>query len=103
MVALPLDAEQPANARRLVEPGVGLVVSTEEANAVTLAAACQRVLDNPVYRQVARGFQRRILGLPGIDSLVADLTTLTSPTPSASAGADDGERSRIPLLNPEHL
>jgi hypothetical protein len=28
------------------------------------------------YRHAARGFQRQILGLPGIDELVADLNAL---------------------------
>jgi UDP:flavonoid glycosyltransferase YjiC (YdhE family) len=78
MVALPMHAEQTANAQRLFELGVGLAVRPEKANAATLAAACQGVLDNPGYRRAARGFQRRILGLPGIDPLVADLTTIAS-------------------------
>jgi UDP:flavonoid glycosyltransferase YjiC (YdhE family) len=77
MVALPMHAEQPANAQRLFELGVGVAVRPEKADARTLAAACQQVLDDPAYRRGARGFQRRILGLPGIDALVADLTTLT--------------------------
>jgi UDP:flavonoid glycosyltransferase YjiC (YdhE family) len=78
MVGLPMHAEQPANAQRLFELGAGLAVHPEKANAATLAAACQQVLDDPAYLRVARGFQRRILGLPGIDPLVAELTALTS-------------------------
>ena len=77
MVGLPMHAEQPANAQRLFELGAGVVVHPEKANAATLAAACQQVLDDPAYRQVAQGFQRRILGLPGIDPLVGELATLT--------------------------
>jgi N-glycosyltransferase len=78
MVAQPQHAEQPANAQRLFELGVGVAVRPDKASAATLAAACQDVLDEPAYRQAARGFQRRILGLPGIEALAADLTTLTS-------------------------
>jgi UDP:flavonoid glycosyltransferase YjiC (YdhE family) len=77
MVALPMHAEQPANAQRLFELGVGLAVRPEKANAATLASACRWVLDDPAVRRAARGFQRQILGLPGIDQLVADLTALT--------------------------
>jgi UDP:flavonoid glycosyltransferase YjiC (YdhE family) len=77
MVALPMHAEQPANAQRLFELGVGLAVRPEKANAATLASACRCVLDDPAIRRAARGFQRQILGLPGIDQLVADLTALT--------------------------
>jgi UDP:flavonoid glycosyltransferase YjiC (YdhE family) len=77
MVALPMHAEQPANAQRLFELGVGLAVRPEKADAATLASACQWALDNPAVRRAARRFQRQILGLPGIDQLVADLTALT--------------------------
>jgi MGT family glycosyltransferase len=76
MVALPLSAEQPSNAQRLADLGLGVVVDRDEAGAATLAAACRTVLDDPSYRLAVRGFQRRLLGLPGIDRLVADLTAL---------------------------
>jgi UDP:flavonoid glycosyltransferase YjiC (YdhE family) len=85
MVAIPMHAEQPANAQRLSELGAGVTVCPERANARTLAATCQHVLDVPSYRQVARGFQRQALGLPGIDALVADLTTLTDTRQSERA------------------
>jgi N-glycosyltransferase len=75
MVALPLGAEQPVNAQRLAELGVG-VVADRAADPETLAAACRKVLDDPSYRFAARGIQRQILGLPGTDRLVADLTAL---------------------------
>jgi UDP:flavonoid glycosyltransferase YjiC (YdhE family) len=78
MVALPLNADQPVNAQRLAELGVGAVVSRDKADSPTLAAACRKVLDDPSYRLAARGFQRQILGLPGIDQLVADLTALAA-------------------------
>jgi UDP:flavonoid glycosyltransferase YjiC (YdhE family) len=78
VVALPLNADQPVNAQRLAELGVGAVVSRDKADSPTLAAACRKVLDDPSYRLAARGFQRQILGLPGIDQLVADLTALTA-------------------------
>ena len=72
MVALPLYAEQPANAARLAELGLGLTLSPDSEPA-ELAAACCRVLDEPTFRHTARGFQRRLLALPGLDGLVADL------------------------------
>jgi N-glycosyltransferase len=65
MVALPMHAEQPANAQRLFELGVGLAVRPAKADAATLASACQWVLDDPAVRRAARRFQRQILGLPG--------------------------------------
>ncbi|WP_433281851.1 glycosyltransferase [Pseudonocardia xinjiangensis] len=76
MVALPLYAEQPANAQRLTELGLGVTVDAHEAGTTTIAAACREVLDDPSYRFAARAFRRRLLGLPTISQLVADLTAL---------------------------
>ena len=77
MVAIPLGAEQPANARRISELGLGIGLRLENADTATLTAVCRHVLDDPAYRRAARGFQRRILCLPGTDWLVADLGKLT--------------------------
>jgi UDP:flavonoid glycosyltransferase YjiC (YdhE family) len=77
MVAIPLGAEQPANARRMSELGLGIGLRLENADTATVTAVCRHLLDDPVYRRAARGFQRRILGLPGVDLLVADLGKLT--------------------------
>lgn len=73
MVAVPLFADQPVNADRLTDLGLGLTVRPEDA-ATALTDACRRVLDDPAFRQRARGFQRQTLALPGMDRLVADLT-----------------------------
>ena len=78
MVALPLFAEQPANAQRLTELGLGLTTDPYQADTATIAVACQKVLSDPSYRLTCRGLQRRILALPGMDQLVADLTALAT-------------------------
>ena len=78
MVALPLFAEQPANAQRLTELGLGVTTDPYEADTATIAVACQKVLGDPSYRFTCRGFQRRILALPSMDQLVADLTALAA-------------------------
>ena len=75
-VALPQRADQPANAQRLADLGVGITLARDEVDTATLTAACRRVLEDSSYRHAARGFQRQILGLPGIDELVADLDAL---------------------------
>lgn len=72
MVALPLYAEQPVNATRLADVGLGVAVPSDVGPA-DLARACRRVLDDPSFRYTARGFQRRTLALPGLDELVIDL------------------------------
>ncbi|MGY6019513.1 glycosyltransferase [Streptomyces spinosirectus] len=73
MVAVPLFADQPVNAARLADLGLGLTVRPEDAG-TALADACRRALDDPGFRQRARGFQRQMLALPGVDQLIADLT-----------------------------
>ena len=72
MVAMPLFAEAPANAQRLAELGLGVTVPADTTPAGILLA-CKEVLDDPAFRYAARGFQRRILGLPGMDELVSAL------------------------------
>ncbi|WP_433555897.1 hypothetical protein ACQPWY_26330 [Pseudonocardia xinjiangensis] len=74
----PLFAEQPANAERLAEAGVAVALDPTGVDASTVAAACREVLEDTSFHLVARGFQRRILGLPGVDRLVADLTALVA-------------------------
>ena len=72
MVALPLYAEQPANAARLAELGLGVTVPADTESAGILRAA-EEVLEAPAFRYAASGFQRRILGLPGMDELMSAL------------------------------
>jgi UDP-glucoronosyl and UDP-glucosyl transferase len=76
MVALPLYAEQPRNALRLAELGAGLALPTDEADAGAIGSAVERILREPSFRGTARRFQRQILGLPGIEQLVADIVAL---------------------------
>jgi len=76
VVALPQRQDQPLNAQRLVDLGVGITLAPDEVDAATLAAACRRVLADPAYRHAALGYQRQILALPGMDQLVADLAAL---------------------------
>ncbi len=76
MVALPLFSDQPANAARVGELGLGVEVDAAGLTPDTLGAALKRVLDKPSYGLAARGFQRRILGLPTLDAFAADLEAL---------------------------
>ena len=77
IVATPLFAEQPLNAQRLADLGLG-VFADKDSDATTVAAACRKVLEDPSFRVSARGFQRKILGLPGIDRMVADLAAMAA-------------------------
>lgn len=75
MVAMPLFAEQPLNAQRVADLGLGLSVD-KDSGATTLAAACRKVVEDPSFRLTVHGFQRKILGLPGIGRMVADLAAM---------------------------
>lgn len=77
IVAMPLFAEQPLNAQRLGDLGLGVSVD-KDSDATTVAAACRKVLEDPSFRLTVRGFQRKILGLPGIDRMVADLAAMVA-------------------------
>ncbi|GAA1200903.1 glycosyltransferase [Pseudonocardia alaniniphila] len=77
IVAMPLFAEQPLNAQRLTDLGLG-VIADKNSDATTVAAACRKVLEDPAFRRSARGFQRTILGLPGIGRMVADLAAMVA-------------------------
>jgi N-glycosyltransferase len=70
MVAVPLFADQPANAARVHELGLALRVDPAGLTADALAAAVSRVLTEPSFRSAAREFQRRIEALPPITDLV---------------------------------
>jgi UDP:flavonoid glycosyltransferase YjiC (YdhE family) len=76
MVAVPLFADQPANAERVRELGAGLRVDAAGLTPERLAGAVSRVLGEPSYRSAARGFRRDVGELPPITDFVADLEKL---------------------------
>jgi UDP:flavonoid glycosyltransferase YjiC (YdhE family) len=74
MVAVPLYAEQPANAERIVELGLGVRVSPSDADTDALADAVRQVIDDRRYRYRAQQFQREMLALPDTEQMITDLT-----------------------------
>src|SRR5699024_6983386 len=64
VVAIPMFAEQPANAARVAELGAGLSLPVEDATHPQLRHALDTVLTDPSYRYRARDVQRELLGLP---------------------------------------
>ncbi|GAB3137440.1 DUF1205 domain-containing protein [Micromonospora sonneratiae] len=76
MVALPAVADQPANAHRIAELGLGLRLDLEELTVAGIVDACQRVLVEPAYRWRVRAMQRQLLTGPGFEQLVEDLAGL---------------------------
>jgi N-glycosyltransferase len=84
--------DQPANAQRLADLGSGIAPGRDEVDTATLTAACRRVLEDSSYRQAVRGFQRQILGLPGVDELVAGLNALAGSPGRHAARRSSGRR-----------
>lgn len=76
IVALPIFAEQPANATRVVELGAGVRLDIEDVTPTALRSAIARVLSEPTFRARARGLQRRSLALPPLSQIVQDLAVL---------------------------
>lgn len=78
MTALPLFADQPDNAARVRELGLGVQTGTAGLTPDTLAADVERVLTEPGYRLAAHGFQRQILSRPPLEAFATDLETLVA-------------------------
>ena len=80
MVALPLFAEGPANARRVAELGLGLSLTPEELTAASLRAAVERVLSDGGIRAQVRSLQRQMFALPPLSQIVEDVQALQEVT-----------------------
>ncbi|HXI59370.1 MAG TPA: glycosyltransferase [Polyangia bacterium] len=76
MVAVPLFADQPHNARRVAAVGAGIALPAPDA--AGLRAALQRVLAEADYGRGARRIADEIAALPSIDAAVAALVAIAS-------------------------
>jgi UDP:flavonoid glycosyltransferase YjiC (YdhE family) len=70
IVAVPLFADQPQNAKRIAEVGAGVVVEGRTATADALRTAIRQVLANDAYRSAAQRLAREIAALPTTDAAV---------------------------------
>ena len=76
LVLLPLSADQPINARRVVELGAGRALDGGRACVPRLADAVARVLEEPCYRAAAGRIAADVRELPPVDEAAADLTAI---------------------------
>ncbi|SES36389.1 glycosyltransferase [Lentzea albida] len=76
LVCTPLFSEQPYNARRCVEAGVGEQLNTGTMTTDDVLAVCRKVLEDPRYRGNARRIRRDMLALPPLEAFVDDLQSL---------------------------
>ena len=76
LVLLPLSADQPINARRVVELGAGRALDGGPACVPRLAEAVARVLEEPGYRAAAGRIAAEVRELPPVEEAAADLTAI---------------------------
>ncbi len=75
-VVIPVQGDQPRNARRCADLGVGRVVGPEERTPAAIRAAVRAVLAEPSYRRNAVRLRDEIDALPRMDHAVALLERL---------------------------
>lgn len=78
-VLLPMGADQPWNAARCEELGVGLVLDALRATPDDVRKAVSAVLDDPSYRAAAERVRDEIRALPGPEHAVRLLERLVEP------------------------
>ncbi len=76
MVVLPVNADQPRNARRCADLGVARVVEPEECTPEAIRAATRAVLRDPSYRANAERVRDEISAMPGLELAVELLERL---------------------------
>lgn len=72
MVVSPFGADQPHNAERVDELGLGVRIEPS-ATAEQVRAACGRVVDSPAFRHRTEKARRRFLTLPDVECAADDL------------------------------
>src|SRR5262249_40843128 len=98
MVVLPVNADQPRNARRCADLGVARVIGPEERTAEVIRAATRVVLRDPSYRVNAERVRDEISAMPGLE-LAVDLLERTSRTALSLDRADSALPGRAFPLN----
>ena len=73
IVALPMAADQVANAEQIVRTGAGLAVQPEARTPETIRSAIEQVLDTLGFAQAAYALQAEIAAMPSADQRVAEL------------------------------
>ena len=73
LVALPIGADQFANAEQIVRSRVGLAVPPESRTPATIRAAIDQVLNSLGFAQAAYAVQAEIAAMPSAERRAADL------------------------------
>ena len=86
LVVIPVQGDQPRNARRCADLGVGRVVAPTERTPETIRAAVRTVLTDPSYRMHAQRMRDELTALPGPEHAVALLERLATERQPLIAG-----------------
>jgi UDP:flavonoid glycosyltransferase YjiC (YdhE family) len=94
MVLLPMGADQPDNARRVVALGAGVALDVMRCTPADVRAAVEHVLAEAAYRAAARRIADEVAALPGPEAAVAALERIVRTTePRLGRKADDVPRA----------
>ncbi len=86
LVVIPMQGDQPRNAQRCADLGVGRAVGPEERTSAVIQAAVRAVLADPTFRRNAERLRDEINALPGMDRAVELLERLAvDPQPLLAA------------------
>ena len=78
IVALPMAADQFANAEQIVRTGAGIAVRPEARTPDAIRSAVEQVLDNLSFAQAAHALQAEIVAMPSAEQRVAELVELAA-------------------------
>jgi UDP:flavonoid glycosyltransferase YjiC (YdhE family) len=87
LVLLPLAADQPENADRCVDAGVGVALPPDAREPADVARATRTVLGDPAYREAARRVAGEIARMPDPASLLPRLEALAAAGPDGVLSA----------------
>lgn len=76
LVIIPIGADQPDNAARVADLGLGRVIGPGERTPEAIGDAVRVVLNDPVYRERARQVRTEIEALPGVEQVMTLLERL---------------------------
>ena len=82
IVALPMAADQFANAEQIVRTGAGLAVPPETRTPDTIRTAIEQVLDTLTFAQAAYALQAEIAAMPSAEQRVAELAERAGAFPA---------------------
>jgi UDP:flavonoid glycosyltransferase YjiC (YdhE family) len=86
MVVIPVQGDQPRNAQRCADLGVGRMIGPDERTPAAIQAAVQAVLADPSYGSNAERFRDEIASLPRMDYAVELMERLASDRQPLPAG-----------------